>query len=275
VPRWALGLLHAIGNAFREFGFTQGTAAIIASMRAISSGLIGMCFLTLPSVAQVGSASLTGDVKDITGAEVSNAQVELRSETVSDRTFQTSTDSTGKYHFSGLPKDEYALKLVRPGFKWLTVKSIHVLESEQKLLPTLQLQLGSMADCGGHAVLDYVRLQPTEDHVGNLVGSIRIEQSPFVEKSPPITGADVTLICRSGVCGSTKTDADGVFMFKTQPAGNLSLRVNRTGFYPLVEPGYMIEEGLESVYLSIYLERCPRGNCDPTSRPKRPLAICE
>ena len=58
-------------------------------------------------------------------------------------------------------------------------------------------------------------------------------------------------------------------MFETLPPGNLSVRVNRIGFYPLNEPGYTIEEGLESVYWSIYIERCPLGNCDPRLRPEK------
>jgi len=244
-------------------------------MRAIYSGLIGVCLLMPPSVAQVGSAGLTGKVKDITGAAVSSTRAELLPDAVSDRRFRTSADSAGIYHFSGLPTGEYTLKLFSPGFKSLTVKSIHILESEQKSLPTLQLQVGSNADCAGHAVLDYIRFLPTGDHVGNLVGSIRIEQAPFVVKSPPISDADVTLICGTDICGATKTNADGMFVFPTLPPGNLSVRVNRIGFYPLIEPGYTTEEGLESVYWSIYIERCPRGNCDPRMRPKRPPGTCE
>jgi hypothetical protein len=245
-------------------------------MRAICSGLIGLCLLTLPSVAQDGTAGLRGRVKDITGAGVSGTQAELLSETVSDRRFRTSADSTGVYHFSGLPTDEYTLKLLSPGFKALTVKSIHILESEQKSLPTLQLQVGSVADCGGHAVLDYIRFLSSGDHFGDLVGSIRIEQEPFVVKSQPIADANVTLICATGkVCGATKTNSDGEFAFKALPPGTLSVRVDHTGFYPLNEPGYTIEEGLESVYWSIYIERCPLGNCDPGLRTKKPLATCE
>jgi len=245
-------------------------------MRAICSVLIGVCLLTLPSVAQDATAGLAGKVRDITGAGVSGTQAELLSETVPDRRFRTAADSSGVYHFSGLPTDEYTLKLFRPGFKSLTVKSIHILESEQKSLPTLQLEVGSFADCGGHAVLDYIRFLPSGDHFGNLGGSIRIDQGPMVGKSPPVAGADVTLMCSTGkVCGATKTNSDGEFMFKALPPGNLAVRVNRTGFYPLNEPGYTIEEGLESVYWSIYLERCPLGNCDPMLRPKKPPATCE
>jgi hypothetical protein len=83
-----------------------------------------------------------------------------------------------EYTISPLPTGEYTLKLFSPVFKSLTVKSIHILENKQKSLPTLQLQVGSIADCGGHAVLDYIRFLPTEDHVGNLVRTIRVEQAP-------------------------------------------------------------------------------------------------
>jgi len=238
-------------------------------MRAICSELIGVCLLTLPLVAQVGAGGLTAKVKDITGAGVSNTQAELLSETVSDRRFRSATDSNGAFQFSGLPTDEYTLKLLKPGFKLLTVKSIHVLEGEQKSLPALELRV---ADCGGHALLDYIRFLPSSDHFGNLVGSIRTGQAP----SPPIAGADVTLICNTGkVCGAMKTNSDGEFRFNGPPSRNLSVLVNRTGFYPLNLPGYEIEEGVESVYWSIYMERCPRGNCDPRLRPKERVRTCE
>jgi hypothetical protein len=245
-------------------------------MRGACSGLIVGCLLTLPSVGQDSTAGLTGKVRDITGAGVSGTQAELLSETASDRRFRTSADSSGVYHFTGLPTDEYTLKLLSPGFKLLTVKSIHILENEQKSLPNLQLEVGSMADCGGHAVLDYIRFLPSGDHFGDLVGSVRIEQTPFVEKSPPIAGADVSLICGTDkVCGRTRTNSDGEFVFKALPQGSLSVRVEYAGFYSLNEPGYTIEDGIESVYWSVYLERCPLGDCDPKLRPKKPPAICE
>jgi hypothetical protein len=244
-------------------------------MRALCSLLIGVYVLTLPSVAQDGTASLTGKVKDITGAGVSGTQAELRSETASDRRFRTAADSTGVYHFSGLLSDEYTLNLSSRGFKSLTVKSIHISEDEQKSLPTLQLEVGSVGDCGVHAALDYIRLLPPGDHMGNLRGSVRIDKGPMSGKSPPIAGADVTLMCTTGKVCTTKTDSNGEFMFKALPLGNLTVRVTRTGFYPLTMPGYAIQEGLESIYWSISLERCPLGNCDPRLRPRRPPARCE
>lgn len=232
-----------------------------------------MFLFALPSLAQ-DRASLTGKVKDITGAGIPGTQADLQSETVPDRRFRTSADSTGVYHFPGLPADEYALRLFSPGFRSLTVRSIDISEREQKALPVLQLEVGSVADCGGHAVLDYIRILPPGDHFGNLSGSIN--RGPPVGKGAPVEGADVILVCDTGkVCGATKSNADGEFTFKALPPGSLSVNVSVEGFYTLSEPGYTIEDGLESVYWPVYIERCPLGNCDPMLRSKKPPARCE
>ena len=244
-------------------------------MRALCSVLIGVCLLTLPCLAQDGTARLTGKVTDITGAAVSGTLVELRSESAPERGYRTAAASTGGYDFSGLTRGDYTLKLFKPGFKTLTAKSIHILDDEQKSLPTLQIEVVSFG-CGDHAMLDYIRFVPLGDHIGNLGGSVRLDKGPMVGKSPPIAGADVTLICGTGkVCGETKTDSNGEFMFKARPPGDVSLRVNRVGFYPLNKSGYKIVEGLESIYWSIPIERCSLGNCDPMLRPKRAPARCE
>jgi hypothetical protein len=188
--------------------------------------------------------------------------------------FQAVADAAGVFRFAGLPAGEYDLRLTQAGFKRLAVKSIHVLDGEQKLLPVLQLAIGEVADCGGHAVLDYIRFLPLEDQVGNLSGTVRVDQVPWVADSPPVVGAEVTLICSTGACGATTTDSNGEFQFRAVPSGDFSVRVTNSGFYPLAEPRYTIKPGLESIYLPIYIERCYLGNCDPKLRPKKPLAIC-
>ena len=233
-------------------------------------------FLVLPSVAQDATASLTGVVQAITREGLPHALAELRSETSPGRAFRTQADNSGTYRFSGLPADEYTLKLGSAGFSQRTVKSIHISEGEQKLLPSLKLSVGSVADCGGHAVLNYLRLLPSSGYVGNLRGSVRLDRGPMVRSGPAITGADVTLICGRGtVCGSTKTNSSGEFIFTNLSPGTFTIRVVRAGFYQLDKPGYHIEEGTESVYWPIYVERCPLGNCDPRRRPKKPPARCE
>jgi len=237
----------------------------------IRLALTAGCLFALRSAAQDGTAHLTGKVKDLFGAGVSGARADLVSETVATRKFRTSADSTGVYDFSRLPADYYTLELSSPGFRSLTVKSISIFENEKKALPTLQLEISNIADCGGHAVLDYIRFLPREDHSGNLRGSVRADGG----KRKPLAGADVALICSGDkTCGATKTNADGEFLFTTPPR-DFSIRVTHSGFYPVNEPGFVIQEGLESVYWPIYVERCPLGDCDPRLCPKKPIAHCE
>jgi hypothetical protein len=148
--------------------------------------------LLLPALAQDGAASLTGEVKDITGAGVSGTLAELQLASTPESKFRTSADSVGSYRFSAVPSGEYTLKLQSPGFRWATIKSIRILEGEQESLPTLRLEVGSVADCGGHAVLDFLRLLPAGDQNGDLAGSVRVDQK---KKPPPIAGVDVALMC--------------------------------------------------------------------------------
>jgi hypothetical protein len=242
-------------------------------MRGLATAVIGTCLLLVPLVAQEGTASLAGIVKSITGTGISGTLGELWSERGTGSYFRTTADSAGVFRFSGLPADEYFLKLGSSGFKSLTVKSIHISEGEQKSIAALQL---AVSGCGGYATLDYIRPLSSGDHLGNLVGSVSLDQGPKARKIRKIADADVTLVCSTGkVCGSTRTDLNGDFRFDALPSGDFWVRVNRAGFYALNQSGYKISEGLESLYWPVYLERCPLGNCHPRLRPKKPRAFCE
>jgi Carboxypeptidase regulatory-like domain len=233
-------------------------------------------YLVLPSMAQDRAASLTGKVKDVTGAGVPNTTAELESESAPISKFQAIADAAGLYRFTGLPAGDYDLKLSEPGFSRLTVKSIHILEGEQKLLPELRLALGWVADCGGQALLDHVRFLPSENHFGSAGGTVRLDEGPLVGKRKLISGAGVALICSDfRVCGLTTTNSVGEFLFAGLSPGYFSIRVSDVGFYPQSAPIYRVEEGVESFYSPIYIERCPDGNCDPKLRPKKPPARCE
>jgi carboxypeptidase family protein len=245
-------------------------------VRVLYSVLIcGYLLISVPVKAQDRTASLTGKVTDITGALVAGTLAELRSESAPERGYRTTADSAGAYHFSTLPADEYTLKLSMPGFRSLTVKSIHISESEQKWVPTVQLAV-SINGCRDRGVLDYIRFLQLVADIGNLGGSVRLDKGPMVGQSPLVAGADVTLICSTGkICGATKTDSSGGFLFKALRPGIYSVRVNNAGFYPLNKPEYEVAKGIESIYWSVYIERCPLGNCDPWLRPEKPAAVCE
>ncbi|MBZ5591334.1 MAG: carboxypeptidase-like regulatory domain-containing protein [Acidobacteriia bacterium] len=216
-----------------------------------------------------------GSVRDITGVGVSRAYAELWSEGSQGRAFRVQADDSGTFRFSDLPAGEYSLKFGHAGFQSLIIKGIHVSDSEEKSIPPAEL---TVADnfCGGYGVLDYLRLLPSRGQIGILRGSVLVDRGHKWVESPPIAGVDVSLICaRDTTCGAVQTDPRGRFMFGPMPPGYFTIRTQRVGFYPLDTPGYRIQPGFESNFRPISIERCPRGNCDPKRRPKKPPAYCE
>lgn len=243
-------------------------------MRVLWATAIGACLLVLPSFSQDRHGTVTGRVQDITGAGISGTTAELRSDR--GRAYQTRSDDSGVYPFSGVTTDDYTLRMFQAGFVSLTVKAIHVSDGEQKSMPVLELTVGGMCWSDHSAPLpEYYRLLPSGTRVGNLAGSVGMEPGPTLSKSRPLAGAEVSLICADGtLCGKTKTDSKGGFVFADLSPGSFSVRVERIGFYPWKQSGYKVREGLETSW-SLYVESCPHGNCDPKLRPQKPLAICE
>lgn len=240
-------------------------------MRALFNAAIAACLTMGPSVAQDGTASLTGKVQDISGAIIPGFVAELESVQAPINRFRTVGDAAGAYRFSGLPAGEYDLKLSRNGFNTLKVKSTLILDGEQRVMPILHLT--AAYNCGPEP-LDSIRFLPSADNVGNFGGTVRIDKG--LESGTLLSGADITLICSTGkACGAAKTDADGRFLFKGLPPGDFSIRVTKVGFYPAVASSYKVEAGVETVYWPIDIDRCHLGNCDPKLRPKKPLVVCE
>lgn len=236
--------------------------------------LAALVALLLPAALIAQSGRLTGIVAHSSGARIPQVVAELTSEAAPDRAFRTVTDSLGVYSFSALPPGEYDLQLSRPGFSPLTLRSIRISQGDQRELPALQL---TSTFCGDHqAVLDYAHLLRIGDYTGSLIGRVALDQRPLLADSPPVPSADVTLLCDNGkACGTTATGPEGDFMFWDLPPGTFSIRVERAGYYSVTKPGYVVRESLESIYLPVYIERCPAGKCEPAQRPKRLLALCD
>jgi hypothetical protein len=208
---------------------------------------------------------------------VVGVQAELRLENEEDRVLdKTKTDALGTLDFGNLPEGNYVLRLMSRGFQSLTIKSIHLADGEHKTLPALELSIGEMGSCGVRAVLEYMRLLIPSGGRGNVGGTVRVDLGPLVGNSPPVEAAEVVLLCGgASPCARTTTDAQGRFLFTNIPAGKHGIRASHTDFYSETLPGYIAQDGRELVYFPLYIERCFKGNCDPTRRPRKPLAVCE
>jgi len=244
-----------------------------SEMRIAFLLVIAGCLLA-PSQGASDTASLSGKVIDITGAGLPGVLAELQWDSDRKQVFYARADSAGVFQFLRLPAGEYSLKLSEPGFNWLTVRVIHVLDGGQVQMSTLQLDIPT-GGCYPHAALDSIRFLPSEATTGDLTGVVVAGDGAGDGKGPPVPGADITLICADGPCPKTKTDSAGRFLFGSVAPGNYRVRVQKAGFYDLVEPDFKVKQGIESVYGPVFLESCYHGDCDPDLRPEKPIGLCE
>jgi hypothetical protein len=220
--------------------------------------------------AQDTSATVSGQLLDWAEAVIPGIDAELRLHEPPYTLFSVRMDQEGKFRFSVLPPGVYTLNVSRIGFRTLTLRSIQVARGEQKILPTLRLDVAP-SGCGGGPVIEYIERLPKAQNVGDLRGRV------MRDERHPIPRVTVTLHCEERpICGQTKTDINGeFFFFNLAPDDLYTIRFSRQGFYPWQGGVYEIQPGYDATYGAITLEHCPSGNCDPRLRPKRPLVVCE
>ena len=101
--------------------------------------LLASCLL-----GQGASGSITGTLKDSSGAVVPNSSVVAHS-VESGRQYQTKTNETGIYNLAALPPGHYALTVEVPGFKRLVTNPIEI-EVNQIARIDLTLEVGAAAE---------------------------------------------------------------------------------------------------------------------------------
>jgi Carboxypeptidase regulatory-like domain len=197
--------------------------------------------------AQDRTGSVTGIVRDQAGAVFSSRPLDL--ESPNGFRLHGQTDYLGVYRFGNLPAGEYIFDIYAPGFSWLRIK-FDLSSGEQKSLPTIILEVGSIASCGHDTSV--LRFLASGTSTGSLAGTVR-ETSE--EASPPVAGVKVTLRCKSGdSCGrTTVTDSRGQFIFGNLSPGPYGLGFNNPGFS---DSGYQVKAGIETSY-SIGLRQTP------------------
>jgi hypothetical protein len=245
-------------------------------MRLVCSSVACLLLLGVPAFGQ--TAGLTS--KMIAGGGlvpgygvVPGVRIRLESEQDPSRNISTESDAHGNWSLTNLFPGEYMLRAFRPGFDTFTVRGIRIVDGEQKILPPLRLNVGF---CGSSPVVKYIQFLDSETVTGDFGARIQLDEGPMKGDTQGITGAEVRLLCgRDVVCGTTMTDHEGEFRFTGLTPGEFNIQVSRKGFYPVRGAAYRVDAGVESIYYPIYLEKCSRGDCKPSKRPKKPLAICE
>jgi Carboxypeptidase regulatory-like domain len=96
-------------------GKLKNTKLVIFRRPVVAMVLAFLACVTVPALAQVGQATLTGAVEDASGAVITGASITLTD--TANQTQKTATsDSHGFFSFSSLPAATYEVKFEKPGF---------------------------------------------------------------------------------------------------------------------------------------------------------------
>ena len=225
------------------------------------------------SVPALLAALYAQDLGGFRGAVVSDyvyqpisAQIEASSSELR-KTARAGTD--GQFQIGSLPQGVYELKLGEPGFRYTIIKGVQLAAGENKILPSIALDLGSIADCGNEWHPDYYRLLDKAD--AGAVAGIALN-----EKAARIGRATVTLYDEKGRVSSVQTDDKGFFIFDglAPRPKKYRISVNAAGYFSEEVSPLTIHRGYESVYEQIILEECSPGRCEPYLKRIHVIAPC-
>ena len=138
--------------------------------------VVATAFLTLPCAGQQVTASLSGTVKDTSGAVVPQAQLSI-TDVSTGVVSKTVSDSAGDYIFLSLPPATYTLEVRHEGFHASVISGI-TLTVYQKATVDVSLEIGSLAQSvvvQGAAPL----VSTTSASIGTVVNEQEISDLPL------------------------------------------------------------------------------------------------
>jgi hypothetical protein len=131
--------------------------------------LILFLISTLACLAQLSRGTITGTVKDGTGAVVPGASVRLV-QTATNALSQTSSNEAGQYTVPNLPPGSYEITVETQGFKKLVRKNIELRVTEV-LNVELALELGTVTEAI-EVTAEVSRLQTETPEVGTSLDDV-------------------------------------------------------------------------------------------------------
>jgi hypothetical protein len=116
-------------------------------------GLLSACLLVpagsalfaVPAFAQVITASLSGTVRDPSGAIIPNAPVVLRNKLSGDNR-SVKSNGSGFFAFAGVSSGDYSITVSAPGFQQFTESGIHLDPGDSRDLSSLVLKPGNVSE---------------------------------------------------------------------------------------------------------------------------------
>jgi len=155
----------------RRAGHTM-RQSIIAKMFAITAALL----MVYPAVAQNPTATISGVVKDSSGAVVPGATVTVtNTDTGLNRSGMTAAD--GAYKFPALPVGKYEIRAEHPGFQ-STIQSGLTLGLGQEAVINITLQVGAVEQTVA-VTAEAPMIETTSANVSGLVSETQVRDLPL------------------------------------------------------------------------------------------------
>jgi protocatechuate 3,4-dioxygenase beta subunit len=183
----------------------------------IGSGEWTVLGAALTGTASGEPGSLTGFVRDATGAAIAGARVEVEAGP-HDVGRSTLSDASGVYTLDQLPEGNYSFLASAEGFDSKSTGPIQIDGGEQTSYTFVLLPVGT-------------------GEVGSIAGQV------VDEDGQPLQGVSVSMIQAPADLLDTTTDAEGKYEFTLLQPGTYSLRFSLQGYEPATADNQTVEGG--------------------------------
>src|SRR5262245_49374527 len=191
-------------------------------MRTATKCLLCLCVLLLPASA-FAQASLTGTVRDASGAVLPGVTVEASSPALIEKTRTATTDASGQYRIIDLRPGTYALTFTLPGFSSVKRENLELAGAQTLTIP-IEMRVGALEETvtvtGATPVVDVqsarreivmnsdtIRALPVARAAGALLNAT---PGLFVDTNGPALSPTMTFFnARSSAANSTSVAGEG------------------------------------------------------------------
>ncbi len=177
---------------------------------------------TLTASAQIVTGTVTGTVKDVSGAVIPGAAVTLTSDTRGTSLPDAITNANGDFTFPNVSPDRYTIQVAVQGFKTLKRPGLTVGAGDRVSTGTLTLEVGGISDTV-QVKADAPQVQATSGERSFTVTQEEVENLPIANRSftalaflaPGVTNDSNNTPVRIGGGGDPNIMMDGVSTMDT------------------------------------------------------------
>ena len=162
------------------------------ALRVLIFAAVAFWTMGASAAAQITTATISGSIRDSTGAALPGATVILTSETRGTRLADAVTNSNGDFVLPNITADTYIIEVTLAGFKALQRSGIAVSPGDRLVVPPITLEVGALQETV-HVTAEspLIQLGSGERSFTVATEAVQTEEVGHVLASSPHLGPDV------------------------------------------------------------------------------------